>query len=145
MAISNFCLVFQKISCQNKIFDNNLNKIYQTHTNHHVRYHNSRISYFYLYLSVVAATFLFTLKLKNLHPNLLAATMSKGTRWHLMQVMLLLHQTENLGDCFYPNEALQILYLAPLVGLAPAKLLDENQGTLLICLQRHLLEKNLLH
>ena len=31
--------------------------------------------------------------------------------------------------------------LAPLVGLAPAKLLDENQGTLLICLQRHLLKK----
>ena len=32
--------------------------------------------------------------------------------------------------------------LAPLVGLAPAKkLLDENQGTLLICLQRHLLKR----
>lgn len=31
--------------------------------------------------------------------------------------------------------------MAPLVGLAPAKLLDENQGTLLICLQRHLLKR----
>ena len=28
--------------------------------------------------------------------------------------------------------------MAPLVGLAPANVLDENQVTLLICLQRHL-------
>lgn len=34
-------------------------------------------------------------------------------------------------------------WMAPLVGLAPAKLLDENQGTLLICLQRHLLKKRI--
>lgn len=65
---------------KHKIYDGmNLNKIYQIHMNHHVHYHNFRISYFYLYLSVVAATFLFTLKLKNLYPNLLAATMSKDT------------------------------------------------------------------
>ena len=62
---------------------------------------------------------------------------------HSNQQNILYH----LRELLFKNNLIYLQFiLAPLVGLAPAKLLDENQGTLLICLQRHLIiQQNILY
>ena len=96
------------------------------------------------------------------YPELTARPRTCWVRWNLDRYSLRTNESNHpifkdhsnqqnilyhLRELLFKNNLIYLQFiLAPLVGLAPAKLLDENQGTLLICLQRHLIiQQNILY